>query len=102
MKKIPLSCLWRGIIHIYYINETQENKIVSSHGSGGHNLFFITEWRWIDMAYDAYDLSWLDPDMSVEDIMKQITIDGRSHVIVDQQEAFNTSMNYRHYADGLG
>lgn len=53
------------------------------------------------MSYDAYDLSWLDPDMSVEDIMKQITIDGRSHVIVDQQEAFNTSMNYRHYADGL-
>ena len=54
------------------------------------------------MSYDAYDLSQLDPDMSVEDIMKQITIDGRSHVIVDQQEAFNTSMNYRHYADGLG
>lgn len=53
------------------------------------------------MSYDAYDLSWLDPDMSVEDIMKQITIDGRSHVIVDQQEAFNTSMKNRRYADGF-
>ena len=53
------------------------------------------------MAYDAYDLSWLDPDMSVEDIMKQITINGRNLVTVDPQDAFNTSMNYRHYADGF-
>lgn len=53
------------------------------------------------MSYDAYDLSWLDPAMSVEDIMKQITIDGRNLVTVDPQDAFNTSMNYRRYADGF-
>ena len=51
------------------------------------------------MAYDAYDLSWMDPDMSVEDIMKQITINGRNLVAVDPQDAFNTSMKNRHYAN---
>ena len=51
------------------------------------------------MAYDAYDLSWMDPDMSIEDIMKQITINGRNLVVVDPQDAFNTSMKNRHYAN---
>lgn len=51
------------------------------------------------MAYDAYDLSWMDPDMSIEDIMKQITINGRNLVTVDPQDAFNTSMKNRHYAN---
>lgn len=53
------------------------------------------------MAYDAYDLSWMDPDMSVEDIMKQITINGRNLVTVDPQDAFNTSMKNRHYVNNF-
>lgn len=53
------------------------------------------------MAYDTYDLSWMDPDMSVEDIMKQITINGRNLVTVDPQDAFNTSMKNRHYTNNF-